>query len=118
MMKPLATLAGMKNQAIYELHNDVVRVVEGEAGFVAYDANDELVSIDTTAVNNKATELLNFYNLEQLRTERNRLIAETDWWDASDTPTMTDAQTAYRQALRDITDSATSLNNVTWPSKP
>jgi len=31
---------------------------------------------------------------------------------------MTDAQTAYRQALRDITSSATSLDDVTWPTKP
>ena len=31
---------------------------------------------------------------------------------------MTDAQTAYRQALRDITDDATSLDDVTWPVAP
>jgi len=31
---------------------------------------------------------------------------------------MTAAQTAYRQALRDITNSATSLDDVTWPTKP
>jgi hypothetical protein len=108
----------MKHQAIYALHSDVVRIVEEETGFAAYDANDKLVSIDTTAVNNKATELLNSYNLEQLREERSRLLAETDWWDASDTAAMTDAQKAYRQALRDITKSATSLDDVTWPTKP
>jgi hypothetical protein len=45
------------------------------------------------------------------------LIAATDWWAGSD-HTMTSAQTAYRQALRDITDSATSLDDVTWPTKP
>jgi len=26
--------------------------------------------------------------------------------------------TTYRQALRDITDSATSLEDVVWPTKP
>jgi hypothetical protein len=31
---------------------------------------------------------------------------------------MTSAQTTYRQALRDITSSATSLDDVTWPTKP
>lgn len=56
-------------------------------------------------------------DLEALREERNTLLAETDWWANSDL-TMTDAQTAYRQALRDITDNATSLNDVTWPTKP
>jgi len=46
-----------------------------------------------------------------------RLIATTDWWAGSDR-TMTAEQTAYRQALRDITASATSLDDVTWPTKP
>jgi hypothetical protein len=52
-----------------------------------------------------------------LREERDRLLAETDWWASSDL-TMTSAQTTYRQALRDITDSATSIHDVTWPTKP
>jgi len=52
-----------------------------------------------------------------LREERNRRLAEVDWWAMSDR-TMTSAQTTYRQALRDITDSATSLDDVTWPTKP
>jgi len=53
-------------------------------------------------------------NLAALRKERNIRLAETDWWASSDL-TMTQAQTDYRQALRDITDSATSLDDVTWP---
>ena len=44
-------------------------------------------------------------------------ISGTDWWASSDL-TMTDAQKTYRQALRDITKSATSLDDVTWPNKP
>jgi hypothetical protein len=56
-------------------------------------------------------------NLEKLRFERDRLLAETDWWAGSDL-TMTQAQADYRQALRDITDNATSLDDVTWPTKP
>ena len=56
-------------------------------------------------------------NLEELRTERNSMLAETDFYGNSDV-TMSDAMTTYRQALRDITDSATSLDDVTWPTKP
>jgi hypothetical protein len=55
--------------------------------------------------------------LEELRKERNRLLAETDYLGLSDS-TMSDAMTTYRQALRDITDNATSLDDVTWPEKP
>ena len=55
--------------------------------------------------------------LKLLRAERDRLIAATDWWASSDL-TMTTEQTAYRQALRDITDTYTSLDAVVWPTKP
>lgn len=56
---------------------------------------------------------------ERNRTERNRLIAETDWWASSDL-TMTTEQTAYRQALRDITTHANwpHLSEADWPTKP
>ena len=53
-----------------------------------------------------------------LRKHRDRLLAETDHWAYQDTPDMTTEQTTYRQALRDITDNATSLDDVTWPEKP
>jgi len=56
---------------------------------------------------------------ESNRNERNRLIAETDWWASSDL-TMTAEQTAYRQALRDITTHANwpHLEESDWPTKP
>lgn len=68
-------------------------------------------------VSAKITELQDAEPMRLLRVERNRKLAETDWWGLSDL-TMTQAQTNYRQALRDITDSATSLDDVTWPTKP
>ena len=55
--------------------------------------------------------------LEVLRDARNSLLSETDWWAVQDRA-MSQAEKDYRQALRDITDSATSLDDVTWPSKP
>ena len=68
-------------------------------------------------INVKMQDLTAAEPMKALRAERDRLIAATDWWAGSD-HTMTDAQTAYRQALRDITDSATSLDDVTWPTAP
>jgi hypothetical protein len=52
-----------------------------------------------------------------IRSNRNALIAETDWWATSDR-TMTAEQTAYRQALRDITDQTGFPTDITWPTKP
>ena len=66
----------------------------------------------------KVTELTNAEPLRLLRTERNRLLAETDYWNASDTPDMSAEQIAYRQALRDITETYTSLDDVVWPIRP
>ena len=68
-------------------------------------------------INVKMQDLTAAEPLKELRAERDSLIAATDWWAGSDR-TMTDAQTAYRQALRDITDSASSLDDVTWPTAP
>ena len=68
-------------------------------------------------VNAKAAELRAAEPLKLLRAERDRLIAATDWWASSDL-TMSAERTAYRQALRDITDSYTSLDDVVWPTKP
>ncbi|OUV25070.1 MAG: hypothetical protein CBC57_05855 [Euryarchaeota archaeon TMED97] len=52
-----------------------------------------------------------------LRAERDIRIAKSDWMANSDV-TMTDDWKTYRQALRDITGSATSLDDVTWPTEP
>tara|TARA_R100001129_G_scaffold48060_1_gene32848 strand:+ start:628 stop:1011 length:384 start_codon:yes stop_codon:yes gene_type:complete len=70
-----------------------------------------------SAVKAKYDELVAAEPMQLLREERNRLIAETDWWASSDL-TITDAQKKYRQDLRDITKSATSLDDVSWPTKP
>jgi hypothetical protein len=56
---------------------------------------------------------------EAVRKKRDDLIVATDWWASSDL-TMTAGQTAYRQALRDITSHANwpHLEEVDWPTKP
>jgi hypothetical protein len=56
-------------------------------------------------------------DLWHLRKERDYLISLTDWWVLPDR-TPTQAQLDYRQALRDITDTYTSLDDVVWPVKP
>jgi hypothetical protein len=103
----------MKHQAILSLYPSVVNIT----GNIAYDANGNVVSWNADAVATKQTELENAAKLDELRTERNRRLTETDHYGLSD-QTMSSDMTTYRQALRDITDSATSLDDVTWPTKP
>lgn len=68
-------------------------------------------------LNAKITELQNEKPLKDLRRERNARLTATDWWGVSDR-TMTQAETDYRQALRDITDTYSDLDTVVWPTKP
>ena len=53
----------------------------------------------------------------KIREKRDGLLAETDWWGASDN-TMSDAQTAYRLALRNYPATYTADNTAAWPTKP
>ena len=55
-----------------------------------------------------------------LRSQRDVLLAETDWMANSDV-TMSTAWRNYRQALRDITTQTPTddaLSNITFPTKP
>ena len=55
-----------------------------------------------------------------IRRERTRLLAETDWMAMSDN-TVSAAWKTYRQELRDLPDdqsSKTSYDDIVWPSKP
>jgi len=103
----------MKHEAIFALHPSVVNIT----GDIAYDANGNVVSWDADAVATKQTEFENAYKLNELRIERTKRLAETDHYGLSDQTMSSDMKT-YRQALRDITDNATSLDDVTWPTKP
>ena len=71
----------------------------------------------------KVTELDGLADITELRRVRNAKLAETDWVvikereEGGSVSNFADWKT-YRQALRDITNSATSLDDVTWPEKP
>ena len=55
-----------------------------------------------------------------LRSKRNRLLAETDFYALSDV-TMSDEMKTYRQELRDLPagkDTVEKCNNATFPTKP
>jgi len=79
---------------------------------VAKPTDSQLNSYDTAADLEDA--------LYSIRIKRDKLIAETDYLALSD-QTLSTEMTTYRQALRDITNGITTVeqaNNVTWPTKP
>ena len=99
--------------------NEMFRKVTGA------DANGSAIESDSPSdwgvtwsqVSAKKDELVAAEPMRLLRAERDRKLADTDWWATSDR-TMTDAQTTYRQALRDVPASYSSLDDVVWPTKP
>lgn len=58
-------------------------------------------------------------NLQSLRKKRNQLLKETDYLGLSD-QTLSSEMSTYRQALRDITDTYSSMDDdgFAWPEKP
>jgi hypothetical protein len=58
--------------------------------------------------------------ISELRTRRNYLLAQTDFYALSDV-TMSAEMTTYRQELRDLPSGLSTVSdveNVTWPTKP
>jgi len=60
-------------------------------------------------------EVLNLWL--DIRQERNRLLAETDWWAVSDR-VISDSEKQYRQDLRDLPSSFNNPEDVVFPEKP
>ena len=102
--------------------NNSFRLVTGvdanDLAILSDDPDDwEKAGITWGTVKTKLFELNELEPMKLLREERNRRIADTDWWASSDL-TMSAERTAYRQALRDITKTYSSLDDVVWPDKP
>ena len=62
-----------------------------------------------------------------MRDQRNKKLAECDWWSCSDSPEMTDSQKLYRQQLRDLPSTVPTppVDDIeamkrwpVWPDKP
>lgn len=70
------------------------------------------------ATDAQITEAYNRDRWADIRLERNRLIAQSDYLALQDTAEMTQEWTDYRQALRDITSSVSDPDDVVWPSEP
>ena len=66
-------------------------------------------------------EMLVQMNLDALRQLRQRYLQDSDWTQMPDSPLSAEKKTewqTYRQALRDITLTATSCSDVVWPTEP
>jgi len=110
MITKADAVLALKPDAIWTMRDDVL------------EWQDDTITKPTDAeIKNKYDELVAAEPLNQVREVRNQKLAETDWVVTMHKELGTNIPTAmktYRQALRDITDDATSLDDVTWPEKP
>ena len=115
--------------AAYSLVGPGAFVIRGEKSYENIDWNVGIVtSIPTKQqVLDKAQELYDGEAMRRLRIHRNKIISQSDWTQGADSP-LSDEKKAewatYRQALRDLTSTASPvldgpfISNVDWPTEP
>ncbi len=90
---------------------------------------DKLISENTYDFDWIEYDETNDLSVEELQNRKNRawfdlreirdgILKNTDWWELSSQSPMSEARTAYRQALRDLPSNTTDPFNVTWPINP
>ena len=109
-----------KVNALIALNSNLLGKVGVRDGVITLH-DDTLTLPSDSDIDAKVAELNVSEPLAELRAERNAKLAETDWVVTMHKELGTNIPAAwktYRQALRDITDTYTSLDDVTWPEKP
>ena len=117
-------------QIIHELCPDsFFTVTKNDYSTLVWSTNNTYSKPTESEIQVKNTEMINRFSYEHLRYERDILLSECDKYSLPDFPhandTIRDQWLAYRQALRDITSQAPSVNlatgevsSVTWPTLP
>jgi hypothetical protein len=81
-------------------------------------AKDYFIVIETKK-NDNLERIRN--RLVQIRTERDQLLAETDWLMVVDSPASDDCVESYkeyRQLLRELPEHIADVDSIVWPTKP
>ena len=92
---------------------------EQEMAILSSDVSDFIVKYAEAKI--KYDELISIELLTNVRVERNKLLEESDWTVQPDAPFSTEKieeWKTYRQTLRDIPTTCTSLEDVVWPDEP
>ena len=86
-----------------------------------YDSNTMLVNGSVAPATGDALNTYSEKILDILRSSRNKVLANSDWTQAADSP-LSDAKKAewatYRQQLRDLPANTSDPANPTWPAPP
>jgi hypothetical protein len=108
----------MNHDAIRRVYKNAKTIDDGAGVF---DADGNQITIDQALVDAGAAELQVEAQWKELRRERNKRLAETDWEIVKHKELGTNIPAAlksYRAALRDLPDNTSDPANPTWPVKP
>ena len=115
-----STVDGVTSTISFNQSGHITSDLEGTYYHLKWDASKKEVVKDDTA--KAAYDLAEEWKL--IRTERTRLLSESDWTQGGDSP-LTDAKktawATYRTSLRTLPEdqkSKTKYSDITWPTKP
>ena len=91
----------------------ITNTIDGTSYHLKWDSSEKEVVKDDTA--KTAWELAEEW--KRIRTQRNRLLSETDYLALKDN-TLSTAMKEYRDKLRSIPQDNSDPYNITWPTKP
>ena len=104
----------------FKVSGHISSTPDGISYHLKWDASKKEVVTDDTA--KAAWELAEEW--KRIRTQRNKLLAESDWTQGGDSP-LTDAKktawATYRTSLRTLPEdqsSKTKYSDITWPTQP
>ena len=107
-----------------EFNDMFTKVTGADSNGSAIESSDpDDFGVTWKQVSDKMKEMDDAAPMNELRRQRNEKLAETDFYALSDV-TMSSDMADYREALRDLPESASPtltdgvLGNVTWPTKP
>tara|TARA_R110000822_G_scaffold119481_1_gene252512 strand:+ start:665 stop:1051 length:387 start_codon:yes stop_codon:yes gene_type:complete len=86
--------------------------LDGPIGY--WVVNNNSITLDT---DQEAADIL-AAKWARIRAQRDALLASSDWRAMPDAPTMSDAWTNYRQALRNLPSTQADPDNVVFPEEP
>ena len=115
-----STVDGVTSTISFYESGHITSNLEGDHYHLKWDASKKEIIKDDTA--KTAWELAEEW--KQIRTERNRLLLESDWTQGGDSPLTTQKKSdwaKYRTSLRTLPEdqsSKTKYSDITWPTKP
>ena len=110
----------IKRDAIAAAYPDAVSILVQEDGTAkAWDKDHKEITLSDSKINEKTAAAKAAVDLDRLGLERNDLLIQTDYLALADN-TISDDMKTYRQALRDITKTYSSVDDegFAWPTKP